>query len=80
MNKIKSVFCAIFGHSRIQTTFFGYYYCGRCGDQLGDTLAGVYPANTVVIKNHNCKVCFKNYKKCSWKDKFLVPYPFERKK
>lgn len=28
----KEITCSLIGHSKIQTTFFGYYYCARCGD------------------------------------------------
>jgi len=35
----KEITCSLVGHSLIQSTFFGYYYCGRCGAQAGDTLA-----------------------------------------
>lgn len=74
------IVCSLIGHSMIQTTCFGYYYCGRCGDQLGDTLASIYPAvKDVVIIDHNCKTCEKNYKKLTWKDKLYVSDPFKKK-
>lgn len=66
------VTCAMIGHSRIQTTFFGYYYCGRCGEQVGDSLGSVYDASNVVIVDHNCKMCQDNYKKLTWRDKLYV--------
>lgn len=74
--KIKAIFCVLFGHSKIQTTFFGYFYCGRCGVQVGDSLGGYYVPKEVVIVGHNCKKCRANYKKCTWKDKFMVKNPF----
>lgn len=77
----KSVVCALIGHSRIQTLCFGYYNCGRCGEQVGDNLASVYPgAETAVIVGHKCDVCEDNFKKCTWKDKFMVPDPFAEDK
>lgn len=78
--KLKKICCALWGHSKIQHTFFGYWYCCRCEAQVGDSLGGVYSAENIVILNHNCKKCVENYKKLSWKDKFLVPYPFGEKK
>lgn len=73
--------CALIGHSRIQTVFFGYYSCARCGDQLGDTLGSVYSeASNAVIVGHNCKTCRKNYKQLMWKDKLYAPNPFEKEK
>ncbi len=81
MYKIKRIFCAVFRHSMIQTTFFGYYYCGRCGEQQGDTLASCYPsAKHAVIIGHNCEQCRANYKRLSWVDKLLVPNPFKELK
>lgn len=76
MKKIKAIFCVLFGHSNIQDGFFGYWYCGRCEDQVGDSLGSLYwNANQVVI-GHNCDKCRENYRKLSWKDKFLTPNPF----
>lgn len=73
----KSIVCSLIGHSRIQSTCFGYYNCGRCGDQLGDALGSIYTAaERVVIIGHKCKVCEKNYAECTWKDTFMCPDPF----
>ena len=72
------IVCSLIGHSNIQSTFWDYYYCGRCGAQLGDQLASIYNTNEVVIINHNCKILKKNYKKCSWKDKLYVTNPFKK--
>lgn len=73
-----SIVCALIGHSRIQTLCFGYYSCGRCGDQVGDTLASVYPgAETAVVVGHNCKVCRKNAEMPTWRDRLFAPDPFD---
>ena len=75
------IVCSLIGHSRIQSMCFGYYYCGRCGTQVGDGLASVYPeAEEVVIIDHKCIVCKKNYKKCTWRDKLYVIDPFKKSK
>ena len=75
------VVCALVGHSRIQEYCFGYYTCGRCGEQLGDGLGGVYPsAPKVVIVGHNCKTCRANYAECDWRDKLYAPEPFKKRK
>lgn len=72
-----SIICSLIGHSKIQTTCFGYFYCARCGDQLGDTLGGVYPdAESNVIVGHGCKQCKENYEKLTWRDKLYCPDPF----
>lgn len=78
MKKVKGILCVLLGHSKIQSSFWGYYYCGRCGDQVGDSLGSVYPqASTVVVIGHNCKTCRDNYKKLTLKDKLLTPNPFK---
>ena len=79
MEKLKHVFCALFGHSNIITTFFGYVYCARCGDQIGDSLGGYYENTGAVIIGHNCPKCKANYAKLTWRDKFLAPNPFKQK-
>ena len=73
----KAVICALVGHSRIQTTCFGYFSCARCGEQIGDTLGGSYPgAETAVIVGHDCETCRTNMKMLTWRDKFMAPDPF----
>lgn len=75
----KNVVCALVGHSRINTTFFGYYYCARCSEQVGDTLASSYPAaEKAVIVDHNCAKCRENAKTLRWRDTFLSPDPFAK--
>jgi len=72
------VVCALIGHSRIQDLCFGYYTCARCGEQLGDGLAGMYSgAEKAVVVGHNCDTCRENYKACTWKDKLYTPDPFK---
>ena len=76
----KEIVCSLIGHSNIMHNFMGYHDCGRCGARLGDTLASIFPgAEGAVIIGHNCKICKKNYEKCSWKDTYLVEEPFEVK-
>lgn len=72
-----SIICSLIGHSNIQTTFFGYHNCGRCGEQVGDSLGGIYFNNDEVIIGHNCDTCRDNFKKCTWKDKLYVKDPFK---
>lgn len=69
--------CALVGHSRIQTHCFGYYNCARCGQQVGDTLAGSYSgAEKAVVVGHNCDTCRENAKALTWRDTLLAPDPF----
>lgn len=53
----KAVVCALVGHSQIQTYCFGYYNCARCGEQVGDSLAGAYVGTDAVVVGHNCEKC-----------------------
>ena len=73
----REIVCSLIGHSKIQSTCFGYYYCGRCSAQLGDSLGSFYPgAKDAVVIGHNCETCRANYEKCDWRDKLMVPDPF----
>lgn len=77
--KRNAVVCALIGHSRVQSTCFGYYYCGRCEAQVGDTLGSVYSgAEQAVVIGHNCPKCRANYKALTWKDKLFAPNPFPK--
>lgn len=70
---LRKTVCAWLGHSAIVTTCFGYVYCGRCKDQIGDTLGGVFSVDVLI--GHDCPKCRENYAKTTWKDRLLVPYP-----
>ena len=72
----KNIICSLIGHSKIVGYCFGYISCGRCGEQLGDTLAGVYDTTKNVIIGHNCPTCKDNYDKLDWTDKYETPEPF----
>ena len=69
----KEIVCSFIGHSNIVTGCFGYIYCGRCEAQVGDALGGYYRNNNAVQVGHNCETCRENYKKLTWKDKYLAP-------
>ena len=64
--------CALIGHSRIRTFFFGYNYCARCEDQLGDSLGGVFKVSDEFIQGHTDKECLDSLKAMDWKDKLYV--------
>ncbi len=74
----KSVTCLFLGHSHITTGCFGYVYCARCGEQIGDNLAGCFYDPLEVRVGHNCPTCRENYAKLGWKDKVLCPDPFTK--
>lgn len=74
----RRVVCALVGHSRIQTHFFGYWYCARCEEQVGDSLAAVYDGANAVLVGHDCEVCRKNAATLTWRDTLLAPEPFPK--
>lgn len=68
--------CALVGHSRLRTFCFGYNYCGRCGQQLGDSLGSSFTVTDEVIQGHNGSMkgcnCVDNFKKITWRDSMMV--------
>jgi len=69
------IYCIKKGHADYVTMFFGYVYCGRCGDQIGDRLAGIYDTRKKAIigcKKKNCKECGAIIKKLSPLDKEIA--------
>jgi hypothetical protein len=80
IEKIKEIYCVLFGHAGIVTVCFGYVYCARCSNQIGDTLGSYYNAKDDVIVGHACDVCRINYKKLSLSKKVLCPDPFREPK
>jgi len=73
------IVCSLIGHSRIITMCFGYVHCGRCEDQIGDALAGVFGTSDYVVVGHNCPTCRKNFKALTWRDKLFAANPFPKK-
>jgi hypothetical protein len=69
----RKIYCARHGHSNVIGNCFGYISCGRCGDQIGDTLAGCYSNDKAVLVGHFCKTCTENAKKLTKHDLALLP-------
>jgi len=72
--KLRSVWCALFQHTPIQDTFFGYWNCARCGAQLGDSLGGAYTGGIPVSGLHEpgCETCVGIYREMKWYDFVMV--------
>jgi len=56
--------------------FFGYVYCGRCGEQIGDRLASLFPSDTVAVIScdtpvRKCPNCYAAWKKMTKYDREL---------
>lgn len=77
MDKVRRVWCALFGCTPVAKTFFGYVHCARCGAMRGDSLAGAYRPGIIVGHTTDCDECRENYAKLRWHQKVLVPYPFQ---
>ena len=62
------IYCVKHGHAKYITMCFGYVHCGRCGDQIGDRLGGVFDTTGYMFPNHDCKICNKIRKTLSKMD------------
>ena len=66
------IFCIKNGHANYITTCFGYVHCGRCSDQIGDTLGGIFDTSNKILVKHNCKKCNNLKKELSPLDKKIL--------
>lgn len=70
------IYCIKNGHADFVWSFWGYIHCGRCGEQIGDTLGGVFSrADKVIVlgcKKKPCDVCDPIRKKLSKLDKQIL--------
>jgi hypothetical protein len=77
--KFADIFCAVFRHSHLVTNCFNYKNCARCGQQLGDTLAGTGLLPTgkggffQIDQICTCADCRKAFDSLNWIDKFMCP-------
>ena len=72
--RLRYMACAMLGHSRISTSFFGYIYCARCHEQVGDSLGG---ADTAFVdfrhlREGSCNTCEGRRGQLVWRDKWLT--------
>lgn len=51
------IYCVKNGHANYVTNCMGYKSCGRCDQQIGDTLAGVFDMSNVIAVGHKCDKC-----------------------
>ncbi len=78
MRRFKAVICALFGHSRLVTNCMGYKDCARCGERLGDVIAGAGlptgPGGYYQIGQRcQCEQCRQSFDTLRWIDRFLCP-------
>jgi hypothetical protein len=65
-------YCIDHGHANYVTKFWGYVYCGRCGQQIGDQLGSIFDTRELMVIGHKCKVCNAIRKKLSKMDLKIV--------
>lgn len=73
----RKIYCVKHGHSHLMDHFFGYHYCARCGEQLGDSLGGVYANPDAVYVHHMHvftydKARFEEFKGCHCPENALM--------
>lgn len=69
------IYCVKNGHADYIYKCWGYVHCGRCGQQIGDTLGGVFPCDKIIevaCDASPCKHCDPIYKKLSKMDKKIL--------
>jgi len=66
------IYCVKHGHSNYVTKCWGYVYCGRCGEQIGDQLGSIFDTRDMMVIGHKCKICNSIRKKLSKMDLRIV--------
>ena len=66
------IYCVKHGHAKYVTKCFGYVYCGRCGQQIGDQLMSIFDTRDLMVIGHKCSVCNKIRKSLSKFDLKIV--------
>lgn len=74
-DRLRNLVCAVFRHSNLEDSCWGYVSCARCGAQLGDTLAGCYSNSRQVGISCDCTACRENLKRLTFIDTFLAKKP-----
>lgn len=74
------LFCHRNGHSRIVESDWGYIYCCRCGQQIGDLLGGGFRVTDEYMVGHDDRECLDNWLNLTKEDKHLVPRKYWYKK
>lgn len=73
---VKSLCCAMIGHSRIVVARAGKAFCGRCGAGVGPVVLPDDVVDDRVFVGHNCATCRENNEDMTWKDTLMAPFPF----
>jgi len=54
----RKIYCVKHGHAKYITKCWGYVYCGRCGEQIGDQLASCFDTTKLLVVGCNKTPCF----------------------
>ncbi len=74
LQKRRAILCIRLGHPKVVHSCFGYITCARCGEQLGDNLAGGGVDLTKhVVVGHKCEQCQRNARALRPSDRWLLP-------
>lgn len=71
-NKLQKILCALFGHPRVVINDFGYKYCARCNEQLGDSLGGYWTGDGFCELLCDCDECKGVKRILKWHEKLLT--------
>ena len=66
------IYCVKHGHAPYIYKFWGYVHCGRCGEQIGDTLVSMFPCDKRAVigcPDKPCSTCDPIVKKLNKMDK-----------
>jgi hypothetical protein len=66
------IYCVKHGHAKYVTAFMGYVHCGRCGQQIGDSLGGIFDFDGYAVVGHDCPKCDYAKSKLSDFDKEIM--------
>ncbi len=69
------IYCVKNGHANYVTLCFGYVHCGRCNEQIGDRLGGVFDTSNIIVvgcPDKPCKHCDPIQRKLSKLDKEIL--------
>lgn len=65
------IYCIKYGHGMYFTNCFGYASCGRCGEHIGDSLAGIFDGAGMALVGHECDTCENAFKSLSDIDQLI---------
>ena len=65
------IYCIKNEHAKYATNCMGYISCGRCGDQIGDSIGGIFDGAGLALVGHKCDTCTEAFNKLSDIDQLI---------